>query len=94
MESNTEREETGKINKIRAFGLAASALCTIAFFSLLAESHHIVGYALASYPVVLGLGLFFGAMALSGSTRNAINCLLPILILGFGVVIIGLLLGR
>jgi hypothetical protein len=87
MENNNQQ-----IKKVRMIGIIGTICFIIIFFLLLINNKQINGYLILSYPIVLGLGLFFSGLSLSGKIKVGLKYLSFILAIALLVIVIAFLL--
>lgn len=91
MEINKNQENIISLKRNKQIGLVGGVVCIIIFFMLI-KSTEIQGLMLISYPILLGLGIFFGTIGSTGKVKDGIKYLSFILALVLLIVVIGLLL--
>ena len=82
--------DTKGLSRLRRLSTLIVVVCIILFFILLQRSNVIKGYLALSYPIVLGVGLFFSAFGYTGKVRTALKYLGFFLLLSALIILISL----
>lgn len=80
--------------RTRSLGVVLAVISILVFFILLFQQSKITGYAMLSYPLVLGLGLLFGGIGVTGKFGTAIKYLGFIFAVALVVLLLSLLFKR
>lgn len=78
---NENQESINILKKNKRIGLVGAVSCIIIFFILLINRDLIHGLMLISYPILLGLSIFFGKIGLTGKIKDGLKYLCFILTL-------------